>query len=260
MFDKRRCHARLSAAHVPVPPVLPTPSGEPISGYAHLRELMTRAGWSRVFVKPAHGSSASGIVALQTRGPRIHAVSSVELVRPRPGATEPLMPELHNSLRVRTYTDEADLAVIIDRLAPDGLHVERWFPKASVRGRVFDLRVVMIGGQPTHAVVRTSHAPMTNLHLGGSRGDLDEVQARLGASGWEQAMRICSRAAACFPGSPMVGVDLMVGITWRRFAVAEVNAFGDLLPRLTGLPGSTAEGQDTYAAQVAHLLGTRSVM
>jgi hypothetical protein len=29
------------------------------------------------------------------------------------------------------------------------------------------------------------------------------------------------------------------------------NAFGDLLPRLTGLPGSGAEGMDTYAAQVA---------
>ncbi|MYS08653.1 hypothetical protein GTW71_19905, partial [Streptomyces sp. SID6041] len=30
-------------------------------------------------------------------------------------------------------------------------------------------------------------------------------------------------------------------------------AFGDLLPGLTGLPGSGAEGLDTYAAQVAAL-------
>jgi hypothetical protein len=34
-----------------------------------------------------------------------------------------------------------------------------------------------------------------------------------------------------------------------------VNAFGDLLPRLTGLPGSPAEGLDTYQAQLAALAG-----
>ncbi|GIH22765.1 hypothetical protein Aph01nite_10750 [Acrocarpospora phusangensis] len=249
IFDKRRCHARLLAAGVPVPPALPGPVG----GYAHLRELMAAAGWSRVFVKSAHGSSASGIVALQIRGTRVHAVTSVELIRPRPGHVE-----LYNTLRVPTYTDEADIAAIIDALAPDGLHVERWFPKASSDGRMFDLRVVVIGGRPTHAVVRASHRPMTNLHLGGTRGDLQQVRSRLGTAGWERAMAACARAAACFPRSVMVGVDLMVGVTWDRFAVAEVNAFGDLLPGLPGLPGSGAEGLDSYHAQVAHLLGHRS--
>ena len=34
---------------------------------------------------------------------------------------------------------------------------------------------------------------------------------------------------------------------WRRHAVAEVNAFGDLLP------GLLVDGRDTYAAQVAAL-------
>ncbi|MFI0423414.1 STM4014 family protein [Spongiactinospora sp. 9N601] len=220
----------------------------------HLREVMARVGWGRVFVKPAHGSSAAGIVALQVRGTQVHAVTSVELVRSGSG---PTAPEMHNSLRVRTYTDEADVAAIIDALAPDGLHVERWFPKASIGGRVFDLRVVVIGGRPTHAVVRASRTPMTNLHLGGTRGDLEQVRARLGPAGWERAMRTCASAAACFPHSVMVGVDLMVGIDWRRFAVAEVNAFGDLLPRLTGLPDGGAPGLDCYAAQVAHLLAAR---
>ena len=43
-------------------------------------------------------------------------------------------------------------------------------------------------------------------------------------------------------------VDLMVGSDWRRHAVAEVNAFGDLLPRV--LDGA---GRDTYTAQVSAL-------
>ncbi len=64
---------------------------------------------------------------------------------------------------------------------------------------------------------------------------------------------MCERAAAAFPGTRCVGVDLLPASGWRRFAVGEVNAFGDLLPRLTGLPGGGAEGLDTYAAQVAAL-------
>ena len=65
---------------------------------------------------------------------------------------------------------------------------------------------------------------------------------------------MCERAAACFPQTLCVAVDLLPATGWRRFAVGEVNAFGDLLPRLTGLPGSGAEGLDTYAAQVAAVL------
>ncbi|MGH3241699.1 MAG: STM4014 family protein [Spirillospora sp.] len=240
MFDKRRAHARLLSAGVPVPPALPQ-----VDGYATLRSRMDEAGERRVFVKPAHGSSASGVVALQTApggaGPgRVRAVTSAFMTGEG----------LFNSLRVRSYKTESEVAALIDALAPDGLHVERWLPKGTVGGRVFDLRVVVIGGEPTHAVVRTSRHPMTNLHLGGARGDLAAVQRALGETGWQRALDVCARAAACFPGSLMVGVDLLVGQGMRRLAVCEVNAFGDLLPGLTGLAGGSAEGLDTYAAQI----------
>lgn len=252
MFDKRLAHARMLAAGVPVPPAL-APAGAPggvpgdVPGwdYASLRDAMDAAGERRVFAKPAHGSSASGVVALQTApGGRVRAVTSAAMT-----------PDgLRNSLRVRTYLTEPEVASLIDALAPDGLHVERWVPKATTGGRTFDLRVVVIGGEPAHAVVRTSRHPMTNLHLGGARGDLEAVRRALGADGWDEAMDVCARAAACFPGSPMVGVDLLVLNRMRGFAVCEVNAFGDLLPRLTGFPGGPAEGVDTYTAQVRALL------
>ncbi|WP_067814340.1 STM4014 family protein [Actinomadura kijaniata] len=243
MFDKRLCHARLQAAGVPVPPALPE-----VTGYAELRARMAEAGERRVFVKPAHGSSASGVVAFQTNGTRVKAVTSAAR---GPGG-------FHNSLRVRTYEDEADVAALVDALGADGLHVERWLPKASLDGRVLDLRVVVVAGEPTHAVVRTSRAPMTNLHLGGRRGDLDAVRRALGEDGWRRALDVCARAAACFPGSLMVGVDLLVGIGWRRVAVGEVNAFGDLLPGLTGLPEGPAVGADTYTAQVRAVLSGKA--
>lgn len=157
---------------------------------------------------------------------------------------------------MRRYHDERDVARIVDALAPDGLHLERWVPKASQAGRAADLRVVVVAGRATHAVVRASRWPLTNLHLGGSRGDLDGVRRAVTAAGarWSDVLDVCERAASCFPRTLCVGVDLLPAVDWRRSFVGEVNAFGDLLPRLTGLPGSGAEGLDTYGAQVAAVL------
>ncbi|MBC3991692.1 STM4014 family protein [Streptomyces sp. AC563] len=269
LFDKRRCHGVLRAAGVPVPPsptsrapatplrVRSTSAGgagavesagpcAPVRGWDDVRALLTGpGGLRRAFVKLAHGSSASGVLAVEWAGPgRVSARTSVE--RSPDG-------RLFNSLRVRRYATEAEVAALVDALAPDGLHVERWLPKASQRGRAADLRIVVVGGRATHAVVRTSRSPMTNLHLGGARGELAAARAATEAAGvvWGEVLGLAERAAACFPGTLCVGVDVLPGTGWRRFAVGEVNAFGDLLPRLTGLPGSGAEGLDTYGAQIA---------
>ncbi|WP_371479547.1 STM4014 family protein [Kitasatospora sp. NBC_00315] len=243
MFDKRRTHRLLAGAGVPVPPALEQ-GAEPVRGWADLRERLAAAGLHRVFVKPAHGSSASGVVALEF-GPRGQVAATTSAAWQ--GG------ELHNSLRVRRYREEREVAAIVDRLAPDGLHVERWIPKASQRGRSADLRVVVVAGRATHVVVRTSGGPMTNLHLGGARGDPELVRAAAGPC-WADLLETAERAAACFPGSPMAGVDVLPSAGWRRYLVGEVNAFGDLLPGLTGLPGGPAEDLDTYGAQIAALL------
>ncbi|MFJ3492397.1 STM4014 family protein [Streptomyces sp. NPDC086091] len=249
LFDKRRCHGVLRAAGVPVP-ASPTsgPDAVPVGGWDDVRALTREHRMPRLFVKLAHGSSASGVLAVETgKGGRVRATTSVERVADG---------RLFNSLRVRRYEDEREIAAIVDALAPDGLHLERWLPKASQAGRAADLRVVVVAGRATHAVVRTSRSPLTNLHLGGSRGDLDAARRSVEAAGarWADLLGVCERAAVCFPRTLCVGVDLLPAVGWRGFAVGEVNAFGDLLPRLTGLPGSGAEGQDTYAAQVTAAL------
>ncbi|MFF7177735.1 STM4014 family protein [Streptomyces sp. NPDC008121] len=253
LFDKRLGHGVLREASVPVP-TSPTsgPDAPPVRGWDDVVALTAAAGARRVFVKLAHGSSASGVLAVETApGGRVQATTSVE--RGPDGA-------LFNSLRVRRYRTEREVAAIVDALAPDGLHIERWLPKAAQAGRVVDLRVVVVDGRAGHAVVRTSRSPMTNLHLGGARGDLEAARGAVAAAGgrWEDVLGVAERAAAAFPGTRCVGVDLLPSSDWRRFAVGEVNAFGDLLPGLTGLPGSGAEGLDTYAAQVAALIRTRT--
>ncbi|MGX2993530.1 STM4014 family protein [Streptomyces sp. JNUCC 64] len=249
LFDKRQCHAVLAEAGVPVPASPTSGDRVPVRGWEDVRALMREHRMPRVFVKLAHGSSASGVLAVETAGPgRVRATTSVE------GTPDGLF----NSLRVRRYGTERRVAALVDALAPDGLHIERWLPKASLDGRATDLRVVVVGGRATHAVVRTSRSPMTNLHLGGARGDLDRVREAVRTAGgsWAAVLEVAERAAARFPDTLCVGVDLLPSVGWQRFAVAEVNAFGDLLPGLTGLPGSGAEGLDTYAAQVAAALRT----
>ncbi|KRD01829.1 MULTISPECIES: STM4014 family protein [unclassified Streptomyces] len=249
LFDKRLCHGVLHTAGVPVP-ASPTsgPDGIPVRGWDDVRAAMREHRMPRLFVKPAHGSSASGVLAVESGGGgRIRATTSVELTADG---------SLYNSLRVRRYERERDVAAVVDALAPDGLHLERWLPKASQSGRAADLRVVVVAGRATHAVVRTSRSPLTNLHLGGRRGDLDTAREAVEAAGarWADVLGVCEQAAACFPRTLCVGVDLLPAVGWRGAAIGEVNAFGDLLPRLTGLPGGGAEGQDTYAAQLAAVM------
>ena len=80
MFDKRLCHARLSAAGVFGAARAPRADrrlrrAAPPHGRGPLR--------GRVFSQPAHGSSASGVVALHSSGGRVKAVTSADLVSGR---------------------------------------------------------------------------------------------------------------------------------------------------------------------------------
>lgn len=238
MFDKARCHARCLAGGVPVP----ESPGE-VRGFDELIARMEAAGWSRAFVKLAHGSSASGVVAFRfaSRGQRLEAITSAEMV-----ATEGEV-KLYNSLRIRRYTTLSEVRTLIDTLARQKVHVERWLPKARLSDREMDVRVVVIGGHPRHLVVREGRCPMTNLHLGNRRGDAELLRTRLGEEGQASLAALAARAGRLFPRSLSVGVDIAIAPNFREFRVLEVNAFGDLLP------GVMHEGRDTYAAQVAEV-------
>jgi hypothetical protein len=237
MFDKARCQARLADHGLPVPRLL-----GPVGSYEELRELIARTGLRRVFIKLAHGSSASGVVAYETDGRREQAFSSVELVR-QGGEVR-----LYNSRRIRRYSRPEEVAAILDTLGPEGMHAEEWVPKAGLAEKRFDLRVVVIAGRARHAVVRLSRSPMTNLHLKNERGDLALLRARMGADGWDAVQANCERAAALFPESLYAGLDLVIAPGYRRHVIVEMNAFGDLLP------GVTWQGRDTYTAEVAAVL------
>jgi hypothetical protein len=240
LFDKPRCHEHLRRAGVLVPRAIGR-----VEGYEQLREAMRAARCPRVFVKLRGGSSASGVIALETSGARVQATTSLE-TEERAGTLV-----LFNSLRVRRHRDGREVARLIDALAAEGVHVEQWIPKASLDQRAFDLRVLAIAGEPLHTVVRTSRTPLTNLHLGNARGDLGQVRAMLGASGWERLRAMVTQVASAFPRCLHLGVDVLLSARRLQPLIAEVNAFGDLLP------GIEIAGASTYDAELEALLSGR---
>ncbi len=238
LFDKRACHARCREAGCAVPEAFPE-----IHSFDELLTIMQQRNERRVFLKLAHASSASGVVALHQNSRRIEAITSTELVK-QDGQTR-----LYNSLKVRRYTDLKEIRTLIDELCRERVHVERWMPKAALsHGRTFDLRVVVIAGQARHTVVRESRSPLTNLHLGNRRGDGERLQELLGPERWRALMEVCEQAAGVYPESFQVGVDLLLTPGFRQALILELNAFGDLLP------GILWEGEETYQSEINSLV------
>ncbi|WP_394835501.1 STM4014 family protein [Pendulispora rubella] len=232
MFDKRHCHRHLMSHAVPVPPAFPAPDT-----FEALLVRMREQGMPRVFVKLAHGSSASGVVALHADARGVHALTTVE----RSGS------KLYNSKRLLFYRDVRALAAIYETLACEGLHIEAWLPKIGLDNRPVDLRILVIAGRARHVVARAGHGPITNLHIGARRADPERLRAKIGDSAWARAVATAEKASKTFPNSLAVGVDLLVEPDPRRIAVLEMNAFGDLLR------GALHDGEDPYEAQLTEM-------
>ena len=220
MFDKWRCHQLFQHHHVARPPAELAPPD-----FAALAERMRADGSGRLFLKPLHGSSGSGVCALRWT-PRHQ-----QLTAPLRFDSDAGRSVLVNSLKVRTYTRFADLEGILNRLLPDGMIGEQWIPKLTLPEGAVDLRVLVIAGEARHWVVRQSSHPMTNLHLGNRRADESALLDCIGRDGLNAAFALAEQAVRCFPNSLYAGVDILIDARHRVY-VGEINAFGDLLPRL----------------------------
>ncbi|MEM7131990.1 MAG: STM4014 family protein [Chloroflexota bacterium] len=218
MFDKRATQETLQAADIPIPPFLP-----PVHNYDELRHQMDKRGIRRVFIKLAHGSSASGAIAYETNGRQEKASTTIEYDDQW---------RLFNSLKVCTIHKHATIRRLIDAICRHRVHVEQWIPKGSLNGQRFDVRVLAIGGQAQHSVLRLSNSPFTNLHLGNNREPIEVLLDKIGVEPWQEVENTCERAAACFPDAFYTGIDLLFTPDLRRHFVLELNAFGDLLLRV----------------------------
>ncbi|MBU9706628.1 STM4014 family protein [Paenibacillus sp. AK121] len=246
MFDKRRCSAVLDQADIRVPPVL-TASGGAFRDAVDLHTAMKKSGFHRVFVKIFCGSGASGVMAYQVH-PQTHAELAVTTI-----GTEIIHGQrvYYNAGRLRRYTDKQDIHAILNWLCLEGVHVERWIPKATLNGRVYDVRQLVCESEACHAVLRLSHSPITNLHLRNERLSLEE--AGLPQNTVESVQHTAKAAMRVFPSSMVAGLDVLVPAHGGRPYVLDVNPFGDLLYRVE------YQGWNPYEWEMLHL-ANRSVV
>lgn len=232
LFDKRRTSARFTAAGIPVPEALDT-----VTSLDALRAGLTERGWDDSFVKLTSGSSASCLAVVHRRNG--HETLHTTIERAPDG--------YFNTLRVRHVIAPAIVDELLHFLLAEGSHVERAVPKARLDNAYFDLRVLCIAGEPRFIVVRQNRHPITNLHLGGWRGDLARLRGVVPTDAWDAAMESCRRVAVCY-GTVQLGIDLMFEPGFSGHRVIEANAFGDLLPRLE------LDGADVWQWQIRESL------
>ena len=242
MFDKTACHDRLRRTGVQVPDATPE-----VHSFAELESVLEDKRWQRVFLKTSHGSAANGVVALAWHQGRVRAQTAVELAGAPAGNTR-----LYSTRRLRVYDERADVQHLVDTLCRERVHVERWIPKAGVSGQTMDVRIVVIGGRACHFVLRLADGPITNLPLGATKGTEEDLARVAGAAAVDRLRHTAESAAACYPGSLSVGVDLALTPDFRHTYVLEVNAFGDLLENWSW------QGADTYTWQVRELLARKA--
>jgi hypothetical protein len=232
LFDKRVTSAKWAALGIPVPETL-TGVHDPAS----LRARMREAGWPTVFVKVASLSSASCLAIFRHRpGRGEYALTTVEDT----GSAR------YNTRRLQRLRRPDDLDRLLSFLLAEGAQIERAVPTARADGGYFDLRVLVVDGEPAFTVMRVSPHPITNLQLGGRRGDLDRLRQRIEPDAWRAAMD-CACRVQRESGAFHVGVDLLFEPDLTRHRVLEGNAFGDLLPRLE------RDGLDVYGWQIRRL-------
>jgi len=223
LFDKRVTSRRYAQLGVPVPRAVGL-GDESMTTPEALRARLAADGVERAFVKLSCGSSASCLGVYET-GP---GAFTTTLERGRGGRR-------YNSRRLRRYVGAA-ADELVAWLLREGSIVEELVPKAKLDGAVFDCRVLVIDRVPAFVVVRESAHEITNLHLGGRRGD-PEALARAAPPGaidaaLASAVRVFD-AHGCF----QIGVDVAFEEGFTGHRVLEANAFGDFFPNLTGDDG-----------------------
>ena len=224
MFDKTATVRKLHAAGVPVPAWLE----DPRDVFAELTTSAAGRAWRTAYLKLNTGSSATGIIALRAMETGFHGTTTLAEIDG----------QFFNSRRLLHLTGQP-LTRAAEFLFSEGAFAQDGIALAQVDGENFDVRVVCVYGRPAATIFRLSPGPMTNLHLGGRRGDFGPCRAAIPTRDWLDALDHCAEAAGCFD-SAVAGIDLVFERGFRRHYVLEVNAFGDFFPGWVDTLGRSA--------------------
>lgn len=187
-----------------------------------LRRAMFELGWQAVIIKLSCGSSASCLGIYYFRPDGSEALMTT--VKSRNG-------KLFNSLKVQSVYRREKIDYLIEFLLREGSIIEKLVPKAKIGNGFIDCRILVVDKEPVFTVVRQSRHPITNLHLGGTRGDPVLLENMAGEESIQQALESCAKVADLYSGFHL-GIDLLFEPGFKNHRIIEANAFGDLLPNL----------------------------
>jgi len=230
MFDKTATTTKLYAAGVPVPNWLPNPRDV----FTEIKDAESGQGWRTAYLKLNTGSSATGIITLRSQEGTLQGTSTLAEIGGRFFNTRRLLPLSGTALERAAHF-----------LLREGAFAQQGISKVQIDGQNCDVRVVCLYGRPVASIFRLSLGPMTNLQLGGSRGDFARCRAAIPNREWLDGLDHCAEAAECFD-SAIAGVDLVFERGTNRHFVLEVNAFGDFFPGWIN-----SEGQSLHAQEIA---------
>ena len=214
VFHKLKCQQLLNEEGIRTPKIiLPR-----VVNYDDLITILQKENIRQVFIKPYHGSSASGVMAFrQVNGKQI-LYTTIQLKGKK----------LYNNLRLQKYNSLTQIKTIINAMIPSGLLVEEWIRKKTFQEKSVDLRILVINGKAIFVVPRMSKHFITNLHLGNEKGNLEELENTWGTTLIENAKALAVKSVHTIGGLFYAGVDVAISTKGQPY-ILEVNAFGDML-------------------------------
>jgi len=213
-FHKLKCQQFLNQKNISTPKIML----EQVVGYDELIEKMEREKIHQVFIKPYHGSSASGVMALRQSKGRQMLYTTIDLQDGK----------LYNNLNLQKYHTISKIETIVNKMIPSGLMVEEWIRKKRFKEKSVDFRILVINGKAAFVVPRMSNHFITNLHLGNEKGNIQEVEEVWGKELIDHAKNLAVQAVEEIGGLFYAGVDVAISEKGNPY-VLEVNAFGDML-------------------------------
>lgn len=243
LFDKRLTQALYQGNDIPVAGFIKQKrstrhSESSVFDPDSLRKAMSAMGWNAVVIKLSCGSSASCLGIYYFRADGNEAFMTT---------LKSLNGKLFNSLKVQSVYRREKIDYLISFLLREGSIIEKLVPKARIGNAFIDCRVLLVDKEPVFTVVRQSRHPITNLHLGGTRGDLTVLERMAGDEAMQQALASCRKVAGLYAGFHL-GVDLLFEPDMNKHRIIESNAFGDLLP------GLQRNGLSVYEYQIQRII------
>ena len=144
-FNKKETQHILLKNNVVCPEVLEA------TCYEELTAEMISKNINQVFIKPAAGSSASGILAFRYLNADRQVVYTT---------LKKQNSKFYNSLKIQKLTKQKEIKETFDAVSKNTLQIERWIPKWQFNKLNIDFRVVVIDKKVEFIVPRASKYPI----------------------------------------------------------------------------------------------------